>query len=65
MTRIGKTRASAAKARASSTTERRASPGMIFKLDPDCVARLMDRKPEARFQFIQENAAFVKDGLDS
>ncbi|WP_411817629.1 DNA topoisomerase IV subunit B [Hyphococcus sp. DH-69] len=30
----------------------------------DLVTRLMGRKPEARFQFIQENAAFVKDALD-
>jgi len=28
------------------------------------VARLMGKKAEARFQFIQENAAFVKDELD-
>jgi len=28
------------------------------------VARLMGKKPEARFQFIQENAAFAKDALD-
>ena len=30
----------------------------------DLVNRLMGKKPEARFQFIQENAAFVKDALD-
>ena len=28
------------------------------------VNRLMGKKPEARFQFIQENAAFVRDELD-
>jgi topoisomerase-4 subunit B len=28
------------------------------------VARLMGKNPEARFQFIQENAAFVRDELD-
>ena len=28
------------------------------------VTRLMGKKPEARFQFIQENAAFVQDALD-
>ena len=28
------------------------------------VARLMGKKPEARFQFIQENAAFAQDALD-
>ena len=28
------------------------------------VGRLMGKKPEARFQFIQENAAFVQDALD-
>jgi topoisomerase IV subunit B len=28
------------------------------------VTRLMGKKPEARFQFIQENAEFVKDALD-
>ena len=35
--------------------------------EADCdslVDRLMGKKPEARFQFIQENAAFVKDALD-
>ncbi|MEZ5894502.1 MAG: toprim domain-containing protein [Parvularculaceae bacterium] len=35
--------------------------------EKDCdslVDRLMGKKPEARFQFIQENAAFVKDELD-
>ncbi len=30
----------------------------------DLVSRLMGKKPEARFAFIQENAAFVKDELD-
>ena len=30
----------------------------------DLVGRLMGKKPEARFQFIQENAAFVQDALD-
>ncbi len=30
----------------------------------DLVTRLMGKKPEARFQFIQENAAFVRDALD-
>ena len=30
----------------------------------DLVNRLMGKKPEARFQFIQENAAFVRDELD-
>ena len=30
----------------------------------DLVDRLMGKKPEARFAFIQENAAFVKDALD-
>ena len=30
----------------------------------DLVNRLMGKKPEARFAFIQENAAFVKDALD-
>ena len=28
------------------------------------VGRLMGKKPEARFEFIQENAAFVQDALD-
>ncbi|MEM9013912.1 MAG: DNA topoisomerase IV subunit B [Pseudomonadota bacterium] len=28
------------------------------------VSRLMGKKPEARFQFIQDNAAFVQDALD-
>ncbi|WDI30415.1 DNA topoisomerase IV subunit B [Hyphococcus flavus] len=30
----------------------------------DLVTRLMGKKAESRFQFIQENAAFVKDALD-
>ncbi len=30
----------------------------------DLVTRLMGKKPEARFQFIQENAEFVRDELD-
>ncbi|MEM8935613.1 MAG: DNA topoisomerase IV subunit B, partial [Pseudomonadota bacterium] len=30
----------------------------------DLVTRLMGKKPEARFHFIQENAAFVQDALD-
>ncbi|MEO1137367.1 MAG: toprim domain-containing protein, partial [Pseudomonadota bacterium] len=30
----------------------------------DLVKRLMGKKPEARFQFIQENAAFAQDALD-
>ncbi len=30
----------------------------------DLVTRLMGKKPEARFQFIQENAEFVRDALD-
>ena len=30
----------------------------------DLVDRLMGKKPEARFQFIQENASFVRDELD-
>ncbi|SNT73433.1 DNA topoisomerase IV subunit B [Amphiplicatus metriothermophilus] len=30
----------------------------------DLVERLMGRRPEARFQFIQENAAFVREELD-
>ncbi|WP_425409500.1 DNA topoisomerase IV subunit B [Hyphococcus sp.] len=30
----------------------------------DLVSRLMGKKAEARFQFIQENAAFVQDALD-
>jgi len=30
----------------------------------DLVERLMGKKPEARFQFIQENAEFVRDELD-
>ncbi|MEO1241004.1 MAG: DNA topoisomerase IV subunit B [Pseudomonadota bacterium] len=30
----------------------------------DLVSRLMGKKPEARFQFIQENAAFAQDALD-
>ena len=30
----------------------------------DLVSRLMGKKAEARFQFIQENAAFVRDELD-
>ena len=36
------------------------------KLDDagDLVTRLMGKKPEARFQFIQENAEFVRDTLD-
>jgi len=30
----------------------------------DLVSRLMGKKPEARFQFIQDNAAFARDALD-
>jgi topoisomerase-4 subunit B len=30
----------------------------------DLVDRLMGKKAEARFQFIQENAAFVREELD-
>jgi len=30
----------------------------------DCVERLMGNKPEARFAFIQENAAFSAELLD-
>jgi len=30
----------------------------------DLVDRLMGKKAEARFQFIQENASFVRDELD-
>ena len=30
----------------------------------DLVTRLMGKKPEARFQFIQENAEFARDALD-
>ncbi len=34
------------------------------EMSADLVNRLMGKKPEARFQFIQENAAFVRDELD-
>ncbi|HXI87954.1 MAG TPA: DNA topoisomerase IV subunit B [Parvularculaceae bacterium] len=35
-----------------------------IEFSTDLVERLMGKKPEARFQFIQENAAFVKGELD-
>jgi len=35
-----------------------------IELSTGLVERLMGKKAEARFQFIQENAAFVREELD-